>query len=90
MIPIRSQRSFGTPHVTDDGTTIVPVLRRRDDAEQAMGVFAIKDGTAQWVPVVDADRIALIGVVTGLIAATLGCLAVVKQPPWPKFSITRS
>ncbi len=37
---------------------------------------------------VDADRIALIGVITGLIAAVLASLAVLRRPPWPDLSAT--
>lgn len=79
---------FGDPHVTPDGTTVIPVsrVRRRrngEDRVSAIGVYTVRDGETSWCPAVDADRIALIGVTTGLIAATLGSLAVLRQPPWP-------
>ncbi len=79
---------FGDPHVTPDGTTVIPVsrVRRRrtgEDRVSAIGVYTVRDGEASWCPAVDADRIALIGVTTGLIAATLASLAVLRQPPWP-------
>ena len=45
-------------------------------------------GTARWVPAIDANRIALIGVITGLLAAVIGSLAVLRQPPWPRITIT--
>lgn len=35
----------------------------------------------------DANRIALIGVVTGLLAGVIGSLAVLRQPPWPRITI---
>jgi hypothetical protein len=34
----------------------------------------------------DANRIALIGVLTGLLAAVIASLAVLRQPPWPRRS----
>ncbi|CAM3617586.1 hypothetical protein ACXYTP_11245 [Tsukamurella ocularis] len=79
---------FGDPHVTPDGTTVITVsrIRRRrtgEDRVSAIGVYTVRDGQAVWSPAVDADRIALLGVATGLIAATLASLAVLRQPPWP-------
>ena len=32
--------------------------------------------------------VALIGVLTGLLAAVIGSLAVLRQPPWPRMTIT--
>lgn len=90
-----TSRVYGQPIETADGATVIPVATVRarskpgtDDtrfrlAARPVGVFVIKDGTATWVPAVDASRIAVIGVLTGLIAATLGTLAMVRRPPWP-------
>ena len=79
---IRGRRAGSDPSApNDDGATVgfsaVPV-----------GVFVVHGGEASWVPAVDANRIALIGVVTGLLAATIGSLAVLRQPPWPRITIT--
>ncbi|KXO95595.1 Uncharacterised protein (plasmid) [Tsukamurella tyrosinosolvens] len=79
---------FGDPHVTPDGTTVITVsrVRRRrsgEDRVSAIGVYTVREGRTTWTPAVDADRIALLGVATGLIAATLASLAVLRQPPWP-------
>ncbi|MBV8785285.1 MAG: hypothetical protein JOZ00_01175, partial [Mycobacterium sp.] len=52
-----------------------------------LGVFVVRDGQASWVPAVDANRIALIGVITGLLAAVITSLAVLRQPPWPRITI---
>jgi len=46
-----------------------------------IGVFVVKRDDAYWVPAFDANRIALIGVLTGLLAAVTGSLAVLRQPP---------
>ncbi|GAA1098128.1 hypothetical protein [Tsukamurella spumae] len=86
---------FADPHVTPDGTTVIEVsrVRRRRGGElrtSALGVYAIRDGKAVWSPAVDADRIALIGVATGFVAATLATLAVLRQPPWPALTGTIS
>ncbi len=70
------QPLFGEPYETQDGTTVIPVSR-------PVGVFAIRDGQAKWEPAVDATRVALLGIGVGLVAATLGGLAVLHRPPWP-------
>ncbi|MDQ7806427.1 hypothetical protein Q5425_22020 [Amycolatopsis sp. A133] len=69
-------RLFGDPHETPDGTTVITVSR-------PAGVFVIRDGQAKWEPAVDATRVAVLAVTTGLVAATLGALAVLHRPPWP-------
>jgi uncharacterized spore protein YtfJ len=53
-----------------------------------VGVFVVHGGKASWVPAVDASRVALISVTTGLLAATITCLALLRQPPWPRITIT--
>lgn len=81
---------YGETVRVDDRTTILPVSRRSArGAETAVGVFTIADGTAVWTPAVDTGRIQLIGVLTGLVAATLGCAAVLRRPPWPTVTIDR-
>jgi hypothetical protein len=86
---------YGQPYQTVDGATVLPVAKVRgrtrpgaDDADlrlavRPVGVFVIKDGVATWVPAVDSTRIALVGAVTGLVAATFATLAMVRRPPWP-------
>ena len=85
LVPWRSSRTFGEPLTTSDGVTVVPVTRTIHGSADgdALGVFVIRGDEVVWSPVVDADCVALIGVVTGLVAATLGCIAVVRRPPWP-------
>ena len=81
---------YGETVRVDDRTIILPVSRRSTrGAETAVGVFTITDGTATWTPAVDMGRIHLIGAVTGLIAATVGCAAVLRRPPWPNVTIDR-
>jgi hypothetical protein len=72
---------FGEPYQTPDGLTVIPV-------GEPPGVFVVHGGTASWVPAVDWNRIALIGVITGLLAAVIASLAVLRQPPWPRITIT--
>jgi hypothetical protein len=48
----------GEPYQTADGATVIPVAKPD-------GVFVIRGGEASWVPAFDANRIALIGVLTG-------------------------
>jgi hypothetical protein len=86
---------YGQPYQTADGATVLPVAkvrgRTRPGAEDAVlrlsgkpvGVFVIKNGEASWVPAVDQTRIALMGELIGLVAATFATLAMVRRPPWP-------
>lgn len=86
---------YGQPYETVDGVTVLPVAKVRGrtkpgapDAElrlaaKPVGVFVIKDGEATWVPAVDSTRIALMGELIGLVAATFATLAMVRRPPWP-------
>ena len=85
------RRVYGEPHVTPDGVTVIPVAKIREGrgfAGTPIGVFVIRGDDAEWVPAVDTNRVALIGVVTGLLAAVIGSLAVLRQPPWPRITIT--
>jgi hypothetical protein len=74
-------RVYGEPYETADGATVIPVAK-------PPGVFVVHQGQACWVPAVDGNRIALIGVITGLLAAVIASLAVLRQPPWPKMTFT--
>jgi hypothetical protein len=81
-------RVYGEAYQTADGGTIIPVERVRGGGARPLGVFVVYGGSARWVPAIDSDRIALIGVITGLIAAVLGSMALVRRPPWPDLSAT--
>ncbi|MFZ1161907.1 MAG: hypothetical protein WAO18_06595 [Mycobacterium sp.] len=81
-------RVYGEPYRTADGGTVIPVAKVHAGTATPMGVFVIHGGTARWVAAVDGNRIALIGVITGLIAAVIGSLAVLRRPPWPDLSAT--
>ncbi|MCV7066223.1 hypothetical protein H7H51_11710 [Mycolicibacterium farcinogenes] len=84
-----TSRVFGDPYVTPDGATVIPVcsVRRRADSGRSssrpLGIFVVKDGKSTWVPAVDTTRIALMGELIGLVAATLATVAMVRRPPWP-------
>lgn len=73
-------RVYGQPYQTADGTTIVPVARVRGGA---LGVFVIKDGKSKWEPAMDGTRIAMMGILVGLVSAALAGVAMVRRPPWP-------
>jgi hypothetical protein len=75
-----AKRVFGQPYETADGTTVIPVARARGGA---LGVFVVKDGKATWLPAADGTRIAMMGILVGLMAATLAGVAMVRRPPWP-------
>lgn len=72
------------PITTADGATLVPVTRiSLVGGRTVVGAFTIKDGKTTWTPAIDGGRVAMLGVLTGLIAATLGAAAVYRKPPWP-------
>ena len=79
-------RVYGEPYRMADGGTVITVAKVRAGNSTPVGVFVVHGGTARWVAAVDADRIALIGVITGLISAVLACVAMVRRPPWPDLS----
>ena len=81
-------RVFGEAYETADGTTVIPVTNVRGDSRFALrakpaGVFVVKDGKAAWVPAVDTGRVAMMGILVGLVSATLAGVAMVRRPPWP-------
>ncbi len=79
-------RVYGEPYRMADGGTVITVAKVRAGTATPVGVFVVHDGTARWVPAIDANRIALIGVITGLISAVLVSAAVLRRPPWPDLS----
>jgi hypothetical protein len=81
-------RVYGEPYRTADGATVIPVSKVGAGSSAPVGVFVIKGDSAQWIAAVDVYPLALIGVVTGLLAAVLGSLAVLRRPPWPDLSAT--
>lgn len=88
-----ASRVYGQPYETADGTTVIPVVEvrgraRRGDPDvkvttRPAGVFVIKNGDAVWRPAVDSTRIALAGILVGLVSSTLAGVAMVRRPPWP-------
>jgi len=97
-------RVFGEP-LQIEGATVIPVARIRGGSAAGLaegasgrggfkatpvGVFVIRDGQATWTAAVDENRVALIGVLTGLAAAVIGTLAMLRRPPWPDIHMTMS
>jgi hypothetical protein len=82
---------YGQPQQTSDGSTVITVTKVRSRggslAASPVGVFVIHDGKPTWEPAVDSGRIALIGALTGLVAAALATAAMIKRPPWPDIKI---
>lgn len=88
-----ASRVYGQPYETADGTTVIPVAEVRGRARRGdpnvkvttrpAGVFVIKNGDAVWRPAVDSTRIALAGILVGLVSSTLAGVAMVRRPPWP-------
>ncbi len=64
-------------HTPPDGATIIR-------CPSPSGVFVVKDGTPPvWSPASDDTRIALLGIVVGLVATVLAGITMVRRPPWP-------
>jgi hypothetical protein len=76
-------RIFGDAYQTADGSTVIPVTSVRGAGPRPAGVYVIKDGEASWVPAVDSGRIAMLGVLVGLVSAALAGVAMIRRPPWP-------
>jgi hypothetical protein len=89
----RPAQVYSQPYQTGDGATIIAVSKIRGKVRPSgdevavrarpIGVFVVRGGDVKWEPAVDATPIALIGVLTGLVAATLATVAMVRRPPWP-------
>jgi hypothetical protein len=79
---------FNEPYQASDGTVVVAVSRTgwRNHPGHPVGVYTIHAGSTTWTPAVDASRHRLIGVCTGLLAAVIGVLAVLRRPPWPEMT----
>ena len=78
-----ASRVYGEPYETADGTTVIPVAKVRGPRAKPVGVFVIKDGKVTWQPAVDGERVAMMGILVGLVSATLAGIAMVRRPPWP-------
>ena len=76
----QARQVYGQPYQTPDGTTIITVANLRG---RPLGMFVVRGDHEKWVPAVDATPIALVAVLTGLVAATLATVAMVRRPPWP-------
>ncbi|NGX06777.1 hypothetical protein BKG76_04255 [Mycobacteroides franklinii] len=85
---------YGEPYTTADGTMVITVAKVRsrgrspegealETLARPLGVFVVKDGDAQWRPAFNADRASTLGILTGMLAAVLGLVAVIRRPPWP-------
>jgi hypothetical protein len=81
-------RVYGEPYRMADGGTVITVAKVRAGTATPVGVFVVHAGTARWVPAIDANRIALIGVITGLLSAVIASVALLRRPPWPDLSAT--
>lgn len=89
---------YGEPYTTADGTLVITVAKVRNRGRgpegepletiaRPLGVFVVKDGDAQWRPAFNADRASTLGILTGMLAAALGLLAIVRRPPWPDLTL---
>ncbi len=67
---------FGHHYQTPDGATVIPVSK-------PVGVFVIKDGRPIWSPAKDRTRLAMAGILVGLVWAALTGITMVRRPPWP-------
>lgn len=78
-----ASRVYAEPYETADGATVITVTKVRGQRAKPAGVFVIKNGRANWLPAVDGERVAMMGILVGLVSATLAGIAMVRRPPWP-------
>ncbi|MFD7844076.1 hypothetical protein ACFV4K_14225 [Nocardia sp. NPDC059764] len=88
LSPLRGAPVFGEPYETSDGTTVITVTEPGLFGPRARGMFVVSGGNVEWVCTANGERVALLGVLTGLIAATFATAALIKRPPWPDTRIT--
>ncbi|GAB2702426.1 hypothetical protein [Nocardia thraciensis] len=84
---------YGVPHETADGSTVITVAGSGGllrPAPRPVGIFVIREGEVTWKPAVDESRIALVAVLTGLLATVFTTLAVLRRPPWPELSFHKT
>ncbi|WP_067820249.1 hypothetical protein [Nocardia inohanensis] len=81
--------AFSEPHETADGTVIITVTASGLLGQRPIGVFVVHGGEVQFESAVDAGRVAIIGVLTGFVAAAFATAAVLKRPPWPDVRISQ-
>ena len=74
-----ASRVYGQSYETADGTTVIPVAKMGGGA---LGVFVVKDGKAKWAPAVDGTRVAMMGILVGLVSAALAGAAMARRRPW--------
>ena len=101
---VNATRIFGEP-IQIEGAIVIPVARVRGGATAGraegmlgrggfkatpVGVFVIRGGEVTWSAAVDENRVALIGVITGLAAAVITTLAMLRRPPWPDIHMTKT
>ncbi len=78
---------FSDPQVLSDGSSVIFVTGTTWwGSTRAIGMYTVAGSDTTWTPAMDSSRATLIGVCTGLIAATLGTIAVLRRPPWPDMS----
>jgi hypothetical protein len=82
-LPDVESTTYGQPYQTPDGATVITVAK-------PPGVFVIKDGKPTWRGATNDTLLALIGVLTGFIAAAFATAAMVKRPPWPDITLSYS
>jgi len=76
-------RVYGEPYETADGATVITVAKVRGTRAKPIGVFVIKDGNVRWRAAVDGERVAMMGILVGLVSSALSGVAMVRRPPWP-------
>lgn len=68
QVLLREGQVFGTP-IEREGVTLLPVVRLgRRGTPRAMGAWVVRDGKAEWQPVLDLTRLIVMGDVVAIVA----------------------
>ena len=85
--PSMGERVYGEPYQTADGATVITVARVRTTpfgrTESPIGVCVIRGGHGTFVSALDVNVVPTIAISTGLAAAVITTLALLRRPPWP-------
>jgi hypothetical protein len=78
---LREGQVFGPP-IEREGVTLLPVVRvPRRGAPRAVGAWVVRDGKAEWQPVLDLTRVIVMGDLVAIVALLVLRPLISRRPP---------